>query len=120
MKDYTPGPWWYQEDIIQKLESKNNRKTLDMSVSKFKHLSVQGKDGTFVSYCGTHERTETNARLIAAVPDLLAACEDGLVGISEASVKIDRKHLKVAQTLLIGTFQIIEAAIAKAKGNENG
>jgi hypothetical protein len=56
---------------------------------------------------------EVNDRLIAAAPDLLAALESIAVGLSPASVEMQRENL--AQLCQV-CREIAENALAKAKG----
>ena len=63
---------------------------------------------------GTDE-AKANARLIAAAPDLLAALESILVGLSPASVDMQRDNLPA---LCQVCREIAENALAKVKGGD--
>jgi hypothetical protein len=54
-----------------------------------------------------------NARLIAAAPDLLAALKALAIGLSPASVEMQRENLA---NLCRACREIVESAISKAKG----
>jgi hypothetical protein len=58
---------------------------------------------------------KANARLIAAAPDLLAALESLAVGLSPASVEMQRENLA---DLCRVCREIAENALAKVKGGE--
>jgi hypothetical protein len=58
---------------------------------------------------------EANARLIAAAPDLLAALEKILVGLSPASVEVQREWLP---ELCQVCREIAKNALAKVKGGD--
>jgi hypothetical protein len=58
---------------------------------------------------------EVNDRLIAAAPDLLAALESIAVGLSPASVEMQRENL--AQLCQV-CREIAENALAKVKGGD--
>lgn len=58
---------------------------------------------------------EANARLIASAPDFLAALESLAIGLSPASVDMQRENLA---ELCMACREIAENAIAKAKGGD--
>jgi len=58
---------------------------------------------------------EANARLIAAAPEMLAALESLAVGLSPASVEIQRENLA---NLCRVCREIAENALAKVKGGD--
>lgn len=116
MTEHTKGEWWFQEDLIQKAVSEEEHKKLDMPPSQYKHISVHGTwpGGILVAYCGCHEETEANARLIAAAPALLAACER----ITKLADKALRQNEVERGKALNEIGNIAEQA--KAKESENG
>lgn len=60
----------------------------------------------------TREQRDANARLIAAAPDLLAACQESLAFISEIDFALLAELLDGRDSLL----ERLQAAVAKAKG----
>lgn len=102
--EHTPGPW--------KVES-------FPEVGKKGSVYVSGAEGWEVSpVCSTWEtesriKNEANAQLIAAAPDLLAACRECLSAVDEAYSATG--HFRVAATS--EQRMRLEAAITKATGN---
>ncbi len=94
---HTPGPWYYQENS-----------------DTYTHI-VRGPDAYFVHQGPQHTEgiAEANARLIAAAPELLEACNDALntlIGCCVAGPgRDDRAHMLATQSLL-------RIAIRKAEG----
>lgn len=70
--------WWYQEDLIEKAVSEQNCKELGLPISKYKHISVHDGEGTLVAYCGCHEKTLVNAKLITAAPNMKVTIEGNI------------------------------------------
>lgn len=92
---HTPGPWTYN---------------LYKPGSKYQNPAVTDKahNGIVMEVWGQgKECAEANARLIAAAPDLLAACEAALIRIKEYEIVNDYHHPLVRQ---------LERAIDMAKG----
>ena len=77
--------------------------------------AIYGKDGTEVAEIlhGLTPEWRGNARLIAAAPELLAALESLAIGLSPASVDMQRENLA---DLCRVCREIAESAISKAKG----
>jgi hypothetical protein len=96
MNKHTPGPW----EIVG---MKKEPQTVGAIVSY--HSYRDGKYVCGMSVCIYGEEAEANARLIAAAPDLLAACERALEKLN-----------------LIGglpaTIRVLQEAISKAKGED--
>ena len=79
--------------------------------------AIYGKDGTEVAEIlhGLTDEWRANARLIAAAPEMLAALESITVGLSPASVEMQRENL--AQLCQV-CREIAENALAKVKGGD--
>jgi len=84
MSDHTPGPWQLEGEVVS---SESN---------KVIHVPP---------WSPRHPELHANAQLIAAAPDLLAACER----VIEA--EWGNAHEK--------TLEIVRAAVAKALGEDN-
>ncbi len=82
---------------------------------------ITDKHGRIVADCqgcdipGACGEAKANARLIAAAPDMLAALESLTVGLSPASVDMQRENLA---DLCRVCREIAENALAKAKGGD--
>ncbi len=61
-----------------------------------------------VADCGCHALSIANARLIAAAPDLLAACQ--------RTVRMLEQQQDGSDPVLVSTLRQVRAAIAKAEG----
>jgi len=68
---YTPGPW--------KMEIYLNEK--DMKLPP--HIVGLGDNHQVADCCGADDADMANGRLIAAAPELLAACEAAIVALAE-------------------------------------
>lgn len=99
---HTPGPWHRamcnpeDGEITRVIES---------------NVAVKAGWNTVVALCGNPDNLEAiaNANLIAAAPDLLAACEGVLDSIFERMSENNRAGYRDEEAML-------RAAIAKAKG----
>jgi hypothetical protein len=111
MTNHTPGPWSYhaqQRGILGEPE------TLRPNGYNVRAVEPVKFGGTPLADVGTtHSATdEANARLIAAAPDLLEAAEAVKAKITGPQVMT----VGEANKLLAEVFNLIDPAIAKAKG----
>jgi hypothetical protein len=90
---HTPGPWEVRDKFYIGRAGR-------MSLAEVKSGDVPAEDV---------EQHMANARLIAAAPDLLAACKAAAMKLAHSP--LDR--ISVA-------FEMLEAAIAKATGEQHG
>ena len=96
MSEYTPGPWIYDAGAFYAKCQLNERgMTRESPIAEM----LNGREDDY----------EANARLIAAAPELLEACELALK-VLEQSGMITRQLLDADRKL--------RAAIAKAKGEQ--
>jgi len=72
---------------------------------------IETADGELICFLGMKENSKANARLIAAAPDLLAACELAAKYVS----KMVADDVKTAMPPIIALNRI-EAVINRAKG----
>jgi len=79
--------------------------------------AIYGEDGTEIAGIlqGLTPEWRENARLIAAAPEMLAALESLAIGLSPASVDMQRENLA---DLCRVCREIAENALAKVKGGE--
>jgi len=95
---HTPGPWWVGEE------------------DSFDGIAVMYRDGMVpvanVQTGYTDRNSEANARLIAAAPDLLAAC----VSLSSMEIFTESAADDDICIITVATVRKIRAAIAKATG----
>ena len=100
MSTHTPGPWIIVGRII---DADNGRVTADGRKDVWERVAI-------VDTGPTPDESEANARLIAAAPDLLAACIAALPALSaHADTGCDCPDTEAAKML--------RAGIAKAKGD---
>lgn len=106
---HTPRPWKIaEESILANLDGWRR----DFIVV---HSTVYNHGQTALVPNGAGELGEANARLIAAAPDLLEACEATLPWIGKMIA--DGAHMNsVAPNACVGAMQRLEAAIRKAEG----
>jgi len=99
MSKHTPGPWEYSADWSE-------------YYSAHKHFSLDAGDTNIISGCGCCGSptisSEADARLIAAAPDLLEACNLALNALKD-------NDWNEAD----GVFIALRAAIAKAEGEQS-
>jgi hypothetical protein len=105
MTKHTPGPWNYH------VWGTNSGKHFGIETADHRHgicgVSPNGNASTLL----TIEQHEANARLIAAAPELLAACQSGLDGLLAAF-----PHAPRIPDILHPIINQVRAAIAKATG----
>lgn len=103
MSKHTPGPWKW----LHNLDGHS------MTINKDSKTPIAG-----ISGMGLHvgqDVAESNARLIAAAPDLLEAQRD-LVNLAEAAMK--QANNNGAEYDIDGELAAARAAIAKAEGQQ--
>ncbi len=126
---HTPGPWIFSEfckadgspietvddvaDTVRQSAQRGTRAQLfGVSLDDADTPDAEGRS-TVVCYTGNGPNAHNNARLIAAAPDLLAACR--LVSaLGEAERREDSDAVWTDEFRSI--FEASEAAIAKAEG----
>jgi len=108
-REPTPSPWSYEYD------------NSDTGAGQwFKIRGPNGEDLLWWPYNSTIEEAEeheANARLIAASPDLLEACQKAL-GIAESWTYDQLDGTRMLDSALKG-LESIRAAIAKARGDSD-
>ena len=100
----TPGPWHIEKWNPQAIFSRIGTHVASATHGDGRNAFSIGK---LTDSC-QNDDPEANARLIAAAPDLLAACEAALA--ERANVGLNRPHWTP------GVTERLQAAIAKAKG----
>lgn len=100
---HTPGPW------AVKKGSRYSR-TGGFSIDSHGHWLELATIFAHIAE-ETNHLGEANARLIAAAPDLLAACEEGLTAIRWAQTHTDGNAVQ-----FVHVVNVLMAAIRKAKG----
>jgi hypothetical protein len=104
---HTQGPWRVENWIYQNAREVVTIQTDKDAIATACNLWRDGDDSTF--------EVTANARLIAAAPDLLAALESLDIGLSPASVDMQRENLA---DLCRVCREIAENALAKVKGGD--
>ena len=94
MSGHTPGPWGIFNIDNYTIGECENTKTLGRVIAVTAHHSVNPFYGI------ENEEAKANARLVAAAPDLLAACKE-----AEQKFRVETE-----------TYKMLVAAIAKAEG----
>lgn len=107
MSKHTPGPW--------KVNKINSRIYVEGGIidnhGVCAHVETYSEDPSVEDFA--------NANLIAAAPDLLAACEEALLAMGKVKVVLS-PDAPAWQEELVGASESLRAAIAKAKGETNG
>ncbi len=103
MSDHTPGPWTVSRDSSTSVCVLARRADID-HMRVVRYGCPEALDPVAICH-GATETRKANARLIAAAPELLAACKSIVAlcsGYKELSKELD--------------LPLVEAAIAKAEG----
>lgn len=101
---HTPGPWHWDADPI---------KGDPLGRIRYRVVAL-GKTVTQCYYSSSDECAEHDARLIAAAPKLLAACQKFMDGISILNDGPDDSDVAHAQKLLVESFTLARDAIKAA------
>ena len=101
---HTPDPWRIETWIYQNAREVVTIQTDKDAIATACNLWRDGDDSTF--------EVMANARLIAAAPEMLAALESLAIGLSPASVDMQRENLA---DLCRVCREIAESAISKVK-----
>lgn len=97
MSEHTPGPWEAHCFLVVAQKSKGCSKSVAYAGREICHTG-EGR--------GPSEESEANARLIAASPDLLAACE-AFIEAWDKSHQLEKTDV---------AMRLARAAITRAKG----
>lgn len=95
---HTPGPWSVSESIRKRVIGEREQEIVTADGQMVALLYDENWDPR-------GETDAANARLIAAAPDLLAACEEFV------------RKVDCGEAFSTRSYQQMKAAIAKAKGN---
>lgn len=100
MSAYTPGPWEYVEGTLcdHKGEPYSD------------YISVKAADGSSILWMPADVFNHDDARLIAAAPELLEACELALGAFDGAPINFSRDNVTAIMAL--------REAIARATGEQ--
>ena len=122
MTKHTPGPWtWGRTEDGHEIRMGNAINAVGIydshCVIEYNH-SVWPYDGDEPNK--QYEEAEANARLIAAAPDLLAACKEALIGAKHEACKYtdDDPDWTWHCCDWSEVVEKLEKAIAKAEGRE--
>lgn len=118
MSEHTPGPWTFdgEEGIVKEgvvtpyhgIVTTEQRIAAIYVANDFDFPSSEAEEDF-------QEEAIANARLIAAAPDLLAACKTALRYLT---VQIPYSPSEQGDSDFVPTVQALRAAIAKAKGDQ--
>ena len=96
---HTPGPWTIENHTIQD------------GLGGIKYSNIYKGKNVIAKCINWSPRHEANARLIAAAPDLLEACESGLKEIESLA----DFYVNPASQITESVIKTLKQAIAKAK-----
>jgi hypothetical protein len=101
VSEFTPGPWF-----VKPVHGEANRSAIVLKDGKGGWVMVVQHSGE-----GVEERQQADAHLIAAAPDLLAACKEALSWPGFAASEVDGRPIPDGMEI----WDRIKAAIAKAQ-----
>jgi hypothetical protein len=104
MSEHTPGPWRFSREGDE----------------PYWHVDMPGPCGVRYGFCNAMVyTTEADARLIAAAPELLAACNKLVATLEGAWAERELAAPKSVQCQLGTEVRHAKAAIAKAEGRDD-
>lgn len=90
MSGHTPGPWHINREQVEVIEGK---------------LSVESDDGYFIAQVDEGDAQNGNAQLIAAAPELLAACIEFVRKCDAGEAKSKRSYAQMSAAIAKATNQ---------------
>lgn len=113
---HTPGPWWVDETSYEHLEvlTDDHRQYVIATAADLRDYATGNDAIDAITVAALDGESRANARLIAAAPDLLEACEALRREIPAAAVARAEKFSLI--TIEIDVIRRLFAAIAKARG----
>jgi hypothetical protein len=102
MSKHTPGPWSVADRLVP-----NGRRWVQRNHTR-----------TLVALVYSTPEREANARLIAAAPDLLEACNEALEFAEDQEDVLDGSYGQPEPNRAMQVATMLRAAIAKAEGKQ--
>jgi hypothetical protein len=114
---HTPAPWRASEMRMDKRSWAELNGDHDLTIVQAHWDGITGDVIAAVWADDDHDEL-ANAHLIAAAPELLAACEASGVALTEAAAVFKGKGFPGLATVLTRHAEICAAALAKARGDQ--
>lgn len=108
---HTPGPWIHCTDGYPRPDV---RAASGRAVA-ITWMVCSSTPKTTASYQARCEEDRANARLIAAAPDLLEACEEALIAIRKLPISLTRDAPEWQEPMIAAHLRLLEA-VEKARG----